>query len=481
MQGERMSFAEYESYDALGLAELVRSGDVTPDELLDAALVRMQERNPALNAVVIPMPDEARAAIAAGLPDGPLRGVPFLLKDLALLYSGVRTTHGCRFFADNVADHDSELVARYKRAGLVTFGKSASPEFGLTTTTESKLFGVTRNPWNLEHTSGGSSGGASAAVAGGMLPAANASDGGGSIRIPASCCGLFGLKPSRGRMPFGPDVGEGWSGMSTIHAVTRTVRDSAALLDATDGPDLGAPYWSPPKLRPYLDEVAERPGQLRIALLRETFNGSPTHPDCRLAVEEAAKLCQSLGHVVEDATIAVDIPAMGRASQSIMAGNLLSTLEDRGDTLGRAFTSEDVERFTYIMTEAVRARGASDYARSIRTIHAIGRQIEGFMQDFDVLMSPTMAAPPERIGVLSLSNPNVEEFTRAVMGSSGYTQIFNATGQPAMSVPLHWNEAGLPIGIQFAGRQGDEAGLFRLAAQLEEARPWADRRPTLRA
>ena len=472
-----MNFEQYASYDALGLAERVRTGEATPADLLDTALARLESQNPTLNAVVIPMLDEARASLSAGLPDGPFRGVPFLLKDLYLQYEGVRTTNGCRLFEHHVADHDSELVARYKRAGLVIFGKSASPEFGLTTTTESKLFGVTRNPWNLEHTTGGSSGGAAAAVAAGILPAAHASDGGGSIRIPAACCGLFGLKPTRGRMPFGPEVGEGWSGMSTMHAVTRSVRDSAALLDASAGPDLGAPYCAPPIARPYLEEIGADPGRLRIALLGETFNGTPTHADCRAAAEDAAKLCEQLGHHVEEASLPIDMESMGVASQSIMAGNLLSVLEDRAAGLGRPFGPEDVENVTFLMTETVRNRGASDYARSIRTIHAAGRQVERFLQDYDLILTPTMGAPPRRIGVLSLSNPDLEEFTTAVFASAGYTQLFNASGHPAMSVPLQWNGAGLPIGVQFAGRLGDEAGLFRLAAQLEAARPWFDRRP----
>ncbi len=474
-----MTFEEYAAHDALGLAALVRAGELTPDELLDAALASMARHNPALNAVVIPMLDEARSYLDAGLPDGPFRGVPFLLKDLYVLCEGVRTTNGCRFFEHNVADHDSELVARYKRAGLVIFGKSASPEFGLTTTTESKLFGVTRNPWKLEYSTGGSSGGAAAAVASGMLPAAHASDGGGSIRIPASCCGLFGLKPTRGRMPFGPDAGEGWSGMSTMHAVSRSVRDSAALLDVTAGPDLGAPYCAPRNTRPYLEEVGADPGALRIALLRETFNGTPTHADCRAAVEDAARLCEELGHRVEEANLRVDVESLGFASQSIMAANLLSTLEDHSAVIGRPFTAEDVESFTFTMTEAIRNRGATDYARSIRTIHAVGRQVERFLQDYDVLLTPTMAAPPSRIGTLSLSNPDFEEFARAVTTSVGYTQLFNASGHPAISVPLCWSGSGLPIGIQFAGRLGDEAGLLRLASQLEQARPWFDRRPAL--
>ncbi len=472
-----MGFADYDRYDGLGLAELVRRGDVSPEELLDEAWTRMEALNPTLNAVVIPMYEEAQRAIREGLPEGPFRGVPFLLKDLALLYAGVATTHGCRFFSDSVPDHDSELVIRYKRAGLVTFGKSASPEFGLTTTTESTLFGQTRNPWNLEHVAGGSSGGAAAAVAAGILPLAHASDGGGSIRIPAACCGLFGLKPSRGRMPFGPDAGEGWSGMSTMHAVSRSVRDNAALLDASDGEDIGAPYAAPPKSRPYLEEVGRDPGSLRIALLTDTFNGLPTHADCRLAAEDTARLCESLGHRVEAAKLTIDVQSLANASQAIMGGNVASLLDDRGEALGRPVGEDDVEGFTWISVQAARQRTSADYARAIRGIHAMGRQVEHFLQDYDMILSPTMGAPPEKLGILSLSNPDLPELVPALLTSVGYTQVFNASGHPAMSVPLHWNSDGLPIGIQFASRLGDEGALFRLAGQLEAARPWADRRP----
>jgi amidase len=474
-----MPIEDYESHDALGLAQCIRDGETTADALLDAALERLDRLNPDLNAVVIDLRDTARDSIRQGVPDGPFAGVPFLLKDLALHLEGTRLTNGCRFYKDHVSDHDSELVARYKRAGLVIFGKSASPEFGLTTTTESILFGQTRNPWNLEHTAGGSSGGAAAAVAAGILPFANASDGGGSIRIPASCCGLFGLKPSRGRIPFGPDVGEGWSGMSTVHAVTRSVRDSAALLDCTDGPDLGAPYEAAAKARPYLDEVGAEVGALRIGLLTETFNGLPTHDDCRTGVAAAADLCQSLGHSVTPTKIEIDSVAFGTASQAIMGGNLLSTLEDYAAVIGREFGPDDVEPYSYALSQAVKQRSASDYARAIRTIHKIGRQVEAAFESFDVLLSPTMGAPPQKLGLQALSNTDMSTFGPAVLTSVGYTQAFNASGHPAASVPLHWNDAGLPIGIQFVSRLGDEATLFRLAAQLEHAQPWAQRRPSL--
>jgi Asp-tRNA(Asn)/Glu-tRNA(Gln) amidotransferase A subunit family amidase len=469
----------YESHDALGLAELVRRGEVRPDDLLEAAIERTQRLNPHLNAVVIPMFDEARRQLAADLPAGPFAGVPFLLKDLYADYAGVRLTYGSQLFADNVPDHDSELVARYKRAGLVIFGRSASPEFGITTSTESVLFGATRNPWNPERMAGGSSGGAAAAVAAGILPAAHASDGGGSIRIPASCCGLFGLKPTRARTPSGPDAGEGWSGMSTAHVVSRSVRDSAALLDATHGADPGAPYWAPPPARPWLDEVGASPGRLRIALQTRTFNGAPTHPDCVAAAEDAAKLCADLGHAVEPAELRIDAAAFARASQVIIASNLRATLVDRAAALGRELAAGDVEPLTYTMASAAAEVEAADYARAIRTIHGLGRQLAAFLERYDVLLSPTLATPPLPIGRLALTASDLPGFLDGLLQTVGYTQLFNATGTPAASLPLYWDGEGMPIGVQLAGRFGDEATLLRLSAQLEQARPWFERRPAL--
>ena len=470
---------EYESYDALGLAELIRKGEVKPSEILEAAIARLEERNPKINAVVIPMIDEAREVAAGDLPDGPFRGVPFLLKDLHLLASGTRTSDGCRLFEDFVADHDSEIVARYRRAGLVIFGKSASPEFGLTTSTESKLFGQTRNPWNTDHTAGGSSGGAAAAVAAGIVPLANASDGGGSIRIPSSCCGLFGMKPTRARTPAGPDAGEGWSGMGAVHAVSRSVRDNAALLDATAGPDLGAPYWAPPPERPYLEEVGRPAGRLRIAFQSRSFNGVETHPECTAAVEEASRLCAELGHEVEETSLSIDTETFRQATGTIIAANLRANVEDRAATLGRDFGADDLEPVTYVTVVGAAETGAAEYARAIRVIHGVGRQVAGFLERYDVLLTPTMATPPLPLGVLSLSNPDLGEFLGNLLKTIAFTQLFNASGNPAMSVPLAWNAAGLPIGVQFAGRFGDEATLFRLAAQLEQARPWFDRLPSV--
>jgi Asp-tRNA(Asn)/Glu-tRNA(Gln) amidotransferase A subunit family amidase len=472
-----LPFPEYESHDAVGLADLVARGEVSPAELLDAAVARSAERNPTLNAIVIDMEKEARAAIEAGLPEGPLRGVPFLLKDLHLLYAGVPSTNGCRLFRDNVPDHDSELVRRYKQAGLVIFGKSASPEFGVTATTESQLFGDTRNPWALDRSSGGSSGGASSAVAAGLLPAANASDGGGSIRIPASCCGLFGLKPTRGRTPFGPDAGEGWSGMSSIHAVTRSVRDSAALLDATHGPDAGAPYRAPEPARPYREEVGADPGRLRIAVQRMPWNGDRMHADCSAAIDDAAALLQSLGHEVEDAPFDADFETLGPATSTIMSANLRATLDDRLALLGREMRDDDIEPITRRMYEGAAGRSAEDYARAVRRIHAAGRAVDAQLERFDLVLSSTMATPPLPLGAISLSNPDLAAYGRDVVAAAGFTQLFNASGHPAASIPLYWNADDLPIGIQLAGRFGDEATLFRVAAQLEQARPWFDRTP----
>ena len=471
--------ALFDREDGLRLAELVRRRDVSPKELLDAAIARVEARNPALNAVVIRAFEEGRKAIESGLPDGPFRGVPWLIKDLHAAWAGVRLCNGSRFFADNVSDFDTELVARYKRAGLVLFGRTASPEFGLTATTESTLNGDTHNPWRLAHSAGGSSGGAAAAVAAGIVPAAHATDGGGSIRVPASCCGVFGMKPTRARVPSGPKLGEGWSGMAVQHAVSRSVRDSAALLDVAAGPELGDPYFAPLPERPYLEEVGRDPGRLRIALQTRAFNGAEVDPDCVAAARDAAELCRSLGHEVEEAELSVDRELLAGATGVIISANLRATLLERGEQLGRAYTADDLEPLTFLMAEGAKSREAADYARAIRAIHAIGRRVSAFLEDFDALLTPTMGTPPLPLGRLALTRSDFAGLLGDLTRTVGFTQLFNASGHPAMSVPLSWNAAGLPIGVQFAGRFGDEATLFRLAAQLESARPWFLRRPAL--
>jgi amidase/6-aminohexanoate-cyclic-dimer hydrolase len=469
---------DFERYDGLGLADLVKTRAVTPKELLNAAVARLEARNPAINAVVNRMYDRAEAAIAAGLPAGPFTGVPYLLKDLGVYYAGTITSAGSAFLRDAVADHDSEVVVRMKRAGLVIMGKTNTSEFGLSTSVEPKLFGPTRNPWNPEFSAGGSSGGAAAAVAAGMLPMAHATDGGGSIRIPASCCGLFGLKPTRARTPLGPDVGEGWSGASVGHAVTRSVRDSAALLDATAGPDVGDPYWAPPPEGPYLAEAGKDPGKLKIALTTRAWSGHPVHADCAAAVSHAAKLCESLGHAVEEASPVIDEEMHAWARRIVIGANTRMTLEARGKALGREPRPDDVEAFTWRAAESGREFTATDYAAAIRALHQIGRVVGRFFTRFDVLLTPTMCEPPHKLGVLGPTNNDAQNYLRALLGTIAFTSLFNTAGNPAMSVPLYWSGEGLPIGVQFAADFGDEAALFRLAAQLEAAQPWAERRPS---
>jgi amidase len=466
---------DYERYDGLGLAELVKTRAVTAKELLNAAVERIEARNPAVNAVVNKMYDRAEAAIAAGLPAGPFTGVPYALKDLAVYYAGTVTSSGSAFFRDAVADHDSEMVARMKRAGLVILGKTNTSEFGLSPSAEPRLFGPTRNPWNRERSAGGSSGGAAAAVAAGMLPIAHGTDGGGSIRIPAACCGLFGLKPTRARTPMGPDLGENWSGSSVGHAVTRSVRDSAALLDATAGPDVGDPYWAPPPRGPYLAEVGVHPGRLKIAVATKPWTGHSVDSPCLDAVASAAKLCADLGHRLEEASPPVDEELHAKARRIIRAANTRATLGARGKALGREVRPEDVETITWMTAEIARSVTAADYAWAIRAAHQIGRVIGRFFTQYDLLLTPTMCHPPLELGVLSMSSPDPDVYSRAHPRAVAFTAVFNTAGNPAMSVPLHWAD-GLPIGVQFAAPFGAEATLFRLAAQLEAAQPWAARR-----
>ncbi|MGH7331866.1 MAG: amidase [Candidatus Rokuibacteriota bacterium] len=472
-------FADFERYDGLGLAELVRRHAVKPAEILEAAISRVEVRNAAVNAVVSRLYDQARAAIAAGLPSGPFTGVPYLLKDLGALYTGAVTSFGSALYAGVVADHDSEITARLKRAGLVIFGKSNTPELGLAPSTEPRLFGPTRNPWNLAYSAGGSSGGAGAAVAASMLPMAHATDGGGSIRIPASCCGLFGLKPTRARNPMGPDAGEGWGGASVAHAITRTVRDSAALLDATSGPDVGDPYWAPPPAGPFLTEVGRDPGHLRIALTTTPWNGQPVDLECAEAARAAATLCASLGHHVEEARPQIDTDALWRAVRIIVGANVRAQLETRAAVWARPLMAEDVEKMTWARAVDGVTATAADYAGSIHVVHRIGRAVARFFQGYDILLTPTMCQPPYPIGVLNMSSDDDAAYLAALLASIGFTSLFNSSGNPAMSVPLAWSRSGLPLGVQFAARFGDESTLFRLGAQLEAAQPWADRRPLL--
>ncbi len=477
-----MSSSWRETYlrsDALELARLIREGELGPTDALEMAASLSDELNGDLNAIVCSDLEraiaDAPAAVAAG---GPFAGVPYLLKDLYASAEGLPMTNGSRLFEGNVPDHDSTMVSRYRRAGLLFLGRSASPEFGLTTSTESALFGPTRNPWNLERSAGGSSGGAAAAVAAGIVPAAHASDGGGSIRIPASCCGLFGLKPSRARVSLAPDAGEGWAGFSIQHCVSRTVRDSAALLDVVAGPVAGDPYHALPPERPFLDEVGRDPGRLRIAVTVTAFNGAPVHPDCVAAARNVAEKCASLGHDVVEAAPAIDAEALGAATRLIVGANIAATLAERAEVLGRAPREDELEPATRAMAAVGEQSDAASYARATRTVHATGRVFAGFLGGgFDVLLSPTMAAPPAKLGVLSLSNQG-SDYLPALLQTIGFTQLMNVCGNPALSAPLEWSGAdGLPMGVQFAASAGGEGVLLRLAAQLEAAHPWIGNRP----
>ena len=466
-------------YDGLGLAALARQGEVSPEMLLDAAIARIEAYDATLNAVVIPMFDEARAAIRNGLPQGPFHGVPFLLKDLDIAaMPGAPMPQGSTLFRDVTPTYEAALVSRYRQSGLVFVGRTASPEFGLATTTESRLFGVTRNPWNPQCSPGGSSGGAAAAVAAGYTPMANASDGGGSIRLPASWCGVFGFKPTRVRNPVGPAHGLGWAGLECAHAITRSVRDSAALLDMTQGADLGAPFVAPPPARPYLEEVGIPPGRLRIAAQSTpfTFDSASLHLDCRAALDDAVQICTDLGHIVEPLRFALDWEPVRDANRLVAGTEIRHILEQRAHELGRELRETDVEPGTWRLAEISRAARATDYLRALNLLHATGRAFAAAMQDYDAIVTPTVPMPPVELDRMSSANPEGVAERRMVIG---FTQIANIAGNPAMSTPLYWNHAGMPIGIQFIGRYGDEATLFRLAGQLETARPWFHRRPAL--
>jgi amidase/6-aminohexanoate-cyclic-dimer hydrolase len=473
------AFKEYADYDALGLGELIAKKEATPQEVLDAAIERIEAVNPKINAVVQKAYDDARAVVRAGLPSGPLAGVPYLMKDLYAWQKGARVGNGSRLYDGFVADHDFTLVARYKAAGLVILGRTNTPEFGLNAATEPVVNGPTRNPWNPERSAGGSSGGAAAAVAAGMVPAAHGTDGGGSIRIPAANCGLFGLKPNRGRNPAGPDVGEGWSGLACGHALTRSVRDSAALLDATSGPAPGDPYWAPPPARPFLQEVGAKPGKLHIAVVKKPITGTPVHPECVKGVEAAARLCEELGHRAEEAAPDFDFVGLRWAMDVIISANLRNGLDARLDALKRTQKEDDVERITALWAEQGRRHTARDYARALVIAHGVGRRFGEFFGKYDVLLSPVAAEPPLPLGATDMMGNDLDAYNERLFRLIPFTPQFNVSGGPAASIPLYWTPDGLPVGIQFGADFGNEAVLFRLAAQLEQAQPWRNKRPSL--
>ena len=469
-----MRFEEYRRHDAISLAGLIAKREVSAKEVLETAIARVEQVNPAINAIVHKQYEQARKAVAAGLPEGPLKGVPYLIKDLGFFETGEPATFGSSLFKDFVADHESAYVTRCKKAGLVFMGRSSSPELGLNPNTEPRLYGSCRNPWNLEYSPGGSSGGSAAAVSAGILPLAHATDGGGSIRIPAAQCGLFGLKPSRGRVSMAPDAGEGWGGLSTGHVVSRTVRDSALMRDFTAGPEPGDPYTAPMHERSFLEAIARPPRKLRIALMLKDHRGAKLHPECLEAVTRAAELCAGLGHVVEEADPDLDMVALRPMNARISAANTTRSCYMRWRAQGR----DDVEAVTWGVCQRGLQVSGIEYIEAVAAVHAAGRKMGTFLISYDVILSTTLVGPPPKLGYFD-QNGDVQTFTDRVTEYLSVTPLHNATGTPAMSVPLHWTADGLPVGVHFAGRYGEEATLLALAAELETAQPWFDRVPAL--
>lgn len=492
-------FKDYGQYDALALAELVRRKETTPSELLEAAIARAEAVNPKLNAIIIPMHELARAR-AQGSLEGPFAGVPFLTKDLFQEYAGVRTAFGCKALkaANYTAAEHSEITARWLKAGTVIFGRTNTPEFGAKGITEPEAWGAARNPWNLDHTPGGSSGGSAAAVAAGIVPMAGGNDGGGSIRLPAGHCGLFGLKPGRGRTPWGPAYGELMHGAAMNHVLTRSVRDSAAMLDATHGPEIGSLYRIEPPQRPYLEEVGREPGRLRIGFTTRSPIGTDVHPEAIIAVQKTAKLLESLGHHVEEAEPAIDGMQLAQDFIVMWFANCAATVDLVRQQTGCG--DEGFEADTLAMVAFGHASRASEYVAGYLRWNEYSRKLGEFHQRYDLFMTPTMALPPARVGEIAtphwqhvamkllmtlrltrlvLKSGMIEQMVQNNLKWVPFTQLGNLTGVPGMSVPLHWTAEGLPLGTHFLAPHGGEGLLFRLAGQLERAQPWAEKRPAL--
>jgi amidase len=462
--------------DALGQAELVRAGEISAGELLDVFERRLELLNPRLNAVITPMLDVARARTAGPL-DGVFAGVPFLVKDIFAAHAGVRQTHGSRSMRNHVPDADSELVKRHKDAGLVIAGKTNSPEFGVSCTTEPLAWGPTRNPWDLTRSPGGSSGGSAAAVAARLVPMAHANDGGGSIRVPASACGVFGLKPSRSRNPLRPHTSDLIIPIVSEHAVTRSVRDSAALLDATSRADRHAAYRAPAAPRPFLAETTLEPGRLRIGFTSVPPIDVPVAADCREAVQDAARLCESLGHAVVERAPEVDGERL-RAALGVFWSVLAASSVNAARQLARgALEPDDIEPTTWRLAEVGNGHSAPAYLDALTAIQEILDTYNAFFDDCDVLLTPTVAEPPPPLGSFDFDPQRPDRHLGRLWEHCPFTPLVNMAGQPAMSVPLHWNADGLPIGAHFVAPLGEEGLLLRLAAQLEAARPWSSRRP----
>ena len=465
-----MNNSEYFSYDALGLAELVRTKQISSIELLEVAIALTEKLDPKLNAVPIKHFELARENLKNNTDSGLFNGVPFLLKDLNNYLKGTVTSGGSRVLENITADHTSELVKRTLDSGLNIFGKTNSPELGLTVTTEPVLYGPTRNPWNLDRSSGGSSGGASSAVAAGIIPMAQASDGGGSIRIPASCCGLFGLKPTRARTPLGPVSLEGWGGQSIFHCVSVSVRDSAALLDVTSGPEKGAPYRSAYQEKSFLEQINIEPGNLKIGYLEDS--SISVDEDVKEVMNSTIDLCQKLGHSVESTKINFSSEEISLAIITIISSNVSYAVKSQSDQTGREVSNEYFENVTLQMAENGNNFSASDYVNAIKINHRLGQELEKMFDQYDVLLSPVLASPPVKIGTIDMNTNDMKTYVERLTKYSPFTGIFNQSGQPSMSVPLFRTKDNLPVGSMFSAAFGNENLLFSLAGQLEQAQPW---------
>jgi amidase len=470
-----MRYAEYVKYDGLGLAELVRRKDVHPAELVETAIARAAAVNPSLNFMVFADFERARAKAKHGAAEGPFAGVPMFLKDILAFAEGMPSRQGSRFIPAIASRADSILTARFRQAGFIPLGKTNVPEFGMVPTTESRLYGPARNPFDLARSTGGSSGGSAAAVAAGVVPVAHANDGGGSIRIPASCCGLVGLKPTRGRVTVGPELGDAVDGLAVDHVVTRSVRDCAAALDAIAGNVPGDPYWAPPAPPSWLAASEETPRRLRIAFSGRKLDGGAMHPDCASAVRHAAKLCAELGHEVEEAGQEFDLSVLVPSFMAVWSANLAAAVDSVAQLTGQIPTAGMFEGLTWGMYTAGRQVGASQYLLAKDALQRASRGAAKFHEAHDLWLMPTLGTPPMKNGVFDIDEQDITRGFLPLFDYVPFTAFQNVTGQPALNLPLYWTDAGLPIGVQFAAPFGDEKTLFQLAHQLEEAAPWVHR------
>ncbi|MGE4251508.1 MAG: amidase [Parvibaculaceae bacterium] len=478
-----MRIDEYAKQDAVALAGLVDRREVSPEELLAAALVAAARVNGDVNCVLAVLEDRARDAIKAGLPKGPLTGVPFLIKECMLLMEGAPYRLGCRLLEGYASPNDTELMIRFRNAGLVTFGTTSTPETAYSPTTEPVMFGPCRNPWNLAHTAGGSSGGAAAAVAAGIVPVAHANDGGGSIRIPAACCGVVGLKPTRHRVPQGPNYGELLQGLSCELVVSRSVRDMAVVLDAVHGADPGAKNVIAPPLRPYQEEIRVAPRKLKIALMDQSFSGTRVDAELAQAARDVGKACAALGHEVMPARLSIDWERFFHATHVVWTANVAAIVDGLGAATGRAVTEDMLEAATWACYQEGKRWKATDLIAALDDFNVISRDVGRFFLSCDLLLTPTLARLPLKLGELDQNHAGItaRDWTYRVFDWCNFTPLFNTTGQPAISLPLAMSKSGLPIGIQFVGHMNDEASLLRIAAELEKAMPWQERRPRVHA